>query len=160
MRGKKLTSMWHLIGLKTESKTQPVLSQDLNQRTTYRYREIVREILYIFQQTISRLCVSQKAPTLPFFWNVSVSAKKAPTLPFFLKRECLRNKYIKGCGDLRDIHFIRTGLQFASGRFFQMAHTHTHTYNKRTPRWTTSHQIRDIIRHNLTWKENDHQRMG
>ena len=47
--------------------------------------------------------------------------------PVFLKRGRLRNKCVKGCGDLRDIYFIRIGLQFASERFFQMVHTHTNT---------------------------------
>ena len=37
-----------------------------------------------------------------------------------------KNKCVKGCRDLRDIHFIRMGLQFASESFFSDG-THTHT---------------------------------
>ena len=35
-----------------------------------------------------------------------------------IPRLCVRHKCVKGCGDLRDIYFIRMGLQFASERFF------------------------------------------
>ena len=36
------------------------------------------------------------------------------------------DKCVTGCGDLRNINFIRMGLQFASERFFRW-YTHTHT---------------------------------
>ena len=38
------------------------------------------------------------------------------------------NKCVKGCGDERDINFVRMGLRFASERFFDVSQTHTHTH--------------------------------
>ena len=47
-----------------------------------------------------------------------------------IPRLCVSHKCVKGCGDDRDINFVRMGLRFASERFFDGSHTHTqiHTH--------------------------------
>ena len=56
----------------------------------------------------------------------------------FIPRMCVSHKCVKGCGDERDINFVRTGLRFASERFFDGSHTHTHSH-KHTYTHTHTH---------------------